>query len=342
MVRVCAGDAPRAAAAALDAPVKLAPLPGRGGDRFTRSGGWTGWRVEMPARIAGMWIYTRRATSGSHSWPPLTWWDCIARHESLARAGGPPAADPSDALSDTGTGTGTGSGDIACEQRMERDQTVAGALLAAMGTGGAMDPFPWAGPRVGTEVLSAVVSDMRATYAADGPGTRVEPRGLSAVTTKVGVLRATEHLVEPHFIDRAERWLAGLAAAGESLPETDRLELRLLEALERPGLTKLLGFCAMAQMCDLDPAAARLWYRTGGDCSGHPDIRSYAVWARQELPALPPQRRKPARKPARKTPADARARLVSCGAPTLTGSICRHKVSPATPACPAGHPRDTT
>ena len=337
-VHVCKAPDPRAAASdALKARLALEPLHERVYDKFVSSGGWSGWRVAAPAKLAGRWLYTRPAVEGAGTWPPLTWLDCLARYDG----------DDDDTAGDDHSerdGVGiAGDDDAGWEERMRRDLAVAAALAAAMGTGGEMDPFPGAGRRIGGEVIKTTLADIRDTYAAEGPGTRIEPRGLAAVSTKIGVRRATEHLVEPHFIDRAEAWLRDRAANGATLDETDRLELRLLSVLEGPRFITLMGCCALAAMCELDPEAAELWYRTGGGCFGHPDIRQYTALAREHLPEPPPPagggvKRKPGR--ADKEGSD-KARLVHCGAPTLTGSICRHKVSPAAAACPAGHPQSS-
>ena len=336
-VHVCRARDPRSAAAvALETRLKLEPLQKRSHDRFVLAGGWSGWRVSSPEELIGKWIYTRPAEDGVGSWPPRTWLDCLKRYDRNICA------------TDSTLGNDSSDGEGDWEERMRRDFAVAAAMTEALGTDSPMDPFLGTGPRIGGEVLKAALEDIRSTYKAEGPGTRVEPRSLSAVSTKVGARRATEHLVEPHFIDRAERWLRDRAAAGDPLGETDRLEMRLLDMLKTPSLSELAGCCAMAAMCELDPEAAELWYRTGGDCSGHPDIRQYAALARERLPEPAPssepsavssggRRRKP-----RKTDKGiaAKARLVHCGAPTLTGSVCRHRVSSATPACPAGHPQN--
>ncbi|MDE0195571.1 MAG: hypothetical protein OXP08_08475 [bacterium] len=327
VIRRCAGTGPaEAASVTLRHQVTLEPLAADACDWFVRDGGWSGWRVSARDGLAGRWVYTRPVDAEPEAWPPETWQDCVARYERCARRHTARA--------------GAGDGDGGWRARLERDLAVAAAMMDAMGTADPMNPFDLVDDRIGAGVLKATIADIGATYRSDGPGTRIEPRGLSAVLTKVGVPRATRHLVEPHFIDRAEAWLCEQAAAGASLGETDRLEQRLLGLMTDRDFVCVAGFCALAAMCELDPDAAVLWYRTGGDCSGHPDIRSYAAQARRHLPLPPPVQRKPApagKNPARGTGRSKPRRLVHCGAPTLTGSVCRHKVSPSTKACPAGH-----
>ena len=333
MIHRIDGPSPaKAAAAVLDRNVALDPLTQDiYRDRFVLDGGWDAWRVSAPGGLRGRWVYTRPIkVEQSDMWPPRTWQDCVARYERRGRDN--PIGIGPDEDADSG-----GS----WQRRLARDKTVAAAMMRAMGTGDPMNPFFLVNDGISQGVLKATILDMRVTYRREAPGTRIEPRALRALLTRIGIRRATDHLVESHFIDRAEQWLYEQSAAGVRSEELDRLERRLLTMMGNRDFVRLARCCALASMCDLDPEAAELWYQTGGDCSGHPDIRAYAAQARQWLPLPPAPRRKAAAAQARSSHSGASdggaGRLVRCGAATLTGKVCRHKVSPSTERCPAGH-----
>ena len=328
--RLDSPDPRRAAAAALDRSLRLEPLHPTVHDRFTLAGGWRAWRVSAPARLSGRWVYIRPVdVERSEAWPPRTWGDCVARYESRV-------------LGEGGANGGANGGAPAApagswQRRLRRDRAVVSEMLRSMGADSPMNPFCLVNGSISRGVLKATIEDMRSTYASSGPGTRIEPRALRTLLTRIGIRRATDHLVERHFIDRAEEWLYQQSLAGVRIEEVDRLERRLLQMMRDGDFVWLARCCAISAMCDLDPEAAELWYATGGDCSGHPDVREYAARARERLPAPAPRRARRGR-PAG-DPAEARGggRLVRCGAPTLTGAVCRHKVSPTTKSCPAGH-----
>ena len=340
--RLDSPDPGRAAAAALDRSLKLEPLCPTVHDRFVLAGGWRAWRVSTPEKLSGRWVYIRPVdVEQSDAWPPRTWQDCVVRYESRA-ADSADGGEPPEGSRDADSAPDS----LTWESRLQRDRAVVSEMLQAMGTDSPMNPFCLVNHSISRGVLKATIEDMRVTYSTSGPGTRFAPRALCTLLTRIGIRRATDHLVEPHFLDRAEPWLHEQHQARVRLEEADRLERRLLQMMRDGDFVWLARCCAIAAMCELDPKAAALWYRTGGDSSGHPDVRAYAALAREHLPppARPPRRRRaPAsrrRAAAGRTAAGREpGRLVRCGAVTLTGAVCRHKVSASTSSCPAGHTR---
>lgn len=275
-------DPEKAAAGTLDRELELEPLSTSLYDRFVLAGGWRGWRVSKPESLIGKWVYTRPVNVESPDiWPPRVWKDCVARYE-MYKPG----------VLDEASGSGMSNGryvpagkniDIDWRYRLARDQVIVEEMIEAMGTTHPLDPFCSVSQTIGRGVLRTTIEDMGDTYRFESPGTRIEPRALCVLLTQIGVRRATEYLVSSHFIDRAELWLYEQAEAGVSRKELDRIELRLLKLMNDRGFIWVARCCAIATMCGLDPTAAELWYQTGGDCSGHPNIRTYAAQVRERL-----------------------------------------------------------
>ena len=344
-------DPRTAVGVALNHTVTLEPLNELMHDQFVLGGGWRGWRVTAPESLGGRWVYTRpvdeyakRVESGI--WPPRVWQDCVARYESRGLQ--------SSTRRVTKHGNGNTSNGVYNLQASDkdwygsllRDQAITKAMIDAVGTENPLNPFCGIGHSISRNILKPTIVDLCSSYVPERPGTRIEPRSLRMLLTQIGIRRATESLVESHFVGHAELWLYEQAEAGAQRDETDQLERYLLKILRDRSFVWVVRCCAIAAMCGLDSKAAELWYKTGGDCSEHPDLRRYATHVREYLPVSLPQTEGASdpEKGFRSTVTPAvsssvkRELLTYCGATTLTGAVCRHKISPTTKRCPAKHP----
>lgn len=290
-------DPGKAAAKVLSRALKLEPLCTTLYDRFVLEGGWHGWRVLAPKRLVGRWVYTRSVhAERSAMWPPKIWQDCIARYELetqqkavLAVNSDPKSGDLSAnsvLRSDSKLSNSDGyaqTGHTSWKQRLNRDTAIVEAMITAMGTDSFLNPFCLLDHNIGRGVFKTTIEDLCCSYRGEGPGTRITPRALRMLLTQIGIRRATEYLVETYFINRAELWLHKQAEAGAELEELDRLEKQLLRLMDDRLFVWVARCCAIAAMCELDPDAAVLWYKTGGDSSGHPNIRTYSAQVREHL-----------------------------------------------------------
>ena len=344
-------DPKTAVAVALNHAVTLEPLNELMHDQFVLGGGWSGWRVTTPESLGGRWVYTRPVDEhvkrvGSEVWPPRIWQDCVARYKSLSLR-----------LSTYHTTT-QNNGDVSngiynlqaggkeWHSSLLRDQAITKAMIDAMGTENPLNPFCQIGHSISRNILKPTIVDLCSSYMAERLGTRIEPRSLRMLLTKIGIRRATESQLESYFAGHADLWLYEQAQAGAQHKETDQLERYLLKILRDRSFVWVARCCAIAAMCRLDTKAAELWYKTGGDCSEHPDLRKYAAYVRKHLPIpLPqvegssnPEKSFRSAVPPATSSSIKKELLTYCGATTLTGAACRHKISPTTKRCPAKHP----
>lgn len=344
-------DAKTAVAVALNHAVTLEPLNELMHDRFVLGGGWRGWRVTTPESLGGRWVYTRPVDEHveqveSEVWPPRVWQDCVARYENR---GLQPSIHPAMTQDNGNASNGVYSlqtSDKDWHSSLLRDQAVTNAMIDAVGTENPLNPFCQIGHSISRSILKPTIVDLCSSYTVEEPGTRIEPRSLRMLLTQIGIRRATENLVESYFAGHAEFWLYEQAEAGARRKETDELERYLLRILRDRSFVRVVRCCAIAAMCRLDSKAAELWYKTGGDCSEHPDLREYASCVREHLPVSPPQTEdtsNPGRSSRSIVPPVVSSSvkkdlLTYCGTTTLTGAVCRHKISPTTKRCPAKHP----
>ena len=346
-----------AASATLGVPVTLVPLSIAAHDKFVTAGGWSVWRVESQSDFNGRWIYTRQVEGAYVSWRPTTWKECVERYEqhiqkSLASNAG-------------------------WKKRMQRDCAVVDAMVNALGTTDPMNPFEElataydltkttdaktttnakstkttntkttnANKTMEESIFKAAVQDVINIYKSDGPGSRAYPRGLAMIHDPVGFQRCVGDLVELAFSKRADAWIEASANAGASLTETDEIEWQLMEIMDDGAFVTLASCMAIGVLCKIDPEAAQMWYETGGDCAGHPKLETYCAEARTSFTNKLHAMASLASADSRLASAaylsdldkdDPAGKLLRCGAPTVSGAICMHKVSAASKTCPAGH-----
>ena len=333
----------RAANVTLGVPVTLVPLSIAAHDKFVIDGGWSVWRVESQSDFNGRWIYTRQVEGTYVSWRPTTWKECVERYEQHVQKSLAPNAG--------------------WKKRMERDCAVAAAMVNALGTTDPMNPFEELATAYDMDtttnksadtnksleesVFKAAVQDVLAIYKSDGPGSRAYPRGLAMIHDPVGFQRCVSDLVELAFSKRADEWIEASANAGADLSETDELEWQLMEIMDDGVFVTLASCMTIGELCRIDPEAAQLWYETGGDCAGHPKLDTYCAEARTRSANKMYANSSAASTDSRFASAayinndidkdDPAGKLLRCGAPTVSGAICMHKVSAATKTCPAGH-----
>lgn len=294
-------DPESAVSATFNSNVTLTKLNSKLHGDFVEKNGWTVWRVGAPDAVDGLngsWVYTRPAEGGYLPWQPITWQDCVQRHEQC-----------------TGTKVSPRS---SWKKRLKRDQAVVDSMLAAIGTDDPMNPFSelqtiQLASTICEQIIKPSLLNTRQTNATQTA--RRWERVLSSIHTESDLKAATEYLAESIVSEHAEDWLyqhgedqvyhypgttTGTPAQDKSTTTDttittpaeatttgtlDALERILLKTLEESQFLMLASYCAIARMCEDDPKHAELWYTTGGDCSGHRNIAAYASSSQKQLEA---------------------------------------------------------